>query len=189
LNKAAQATSHSLAAQMQADSARFRQEALEYPADLSLWTKLYTVSQIMLSAVQQERVPSALEEICSNLLGCEQLAIVEISRATGKVHFVQSQHLSPEMRMTVAEQGRLLESHIQREALQVISDKSDEASVKLSQLRITALVPLWLDEESSGAILLFELLPQRSGYDIEDREVLRLLSTHAGRCLRSKTRG
>jgi len=174
---------------MEADSSRFRQQALECPADLSLWTKLYTVSQIMLSAMHQDRVLTALEEICSNLLGCEQLAIIDISRPTGRVQFLKSQQLSTEMRMAVAAQGRLLESQIQPGKLQVTSDKSHEESVKLSQLRITALVPLWLDEQSSGAMLLFDLLPQRSGYDTEEREILRLLSTHAGPCLRSNGRG
>lgn len=174
---------------MQADSARFRQQAVECPTDLSLWTKLYTVSEIMLSAMRQGRVPSALEEICSNLLGCEQLAIIDIKSATGRVQFLTSQQLSPAMRTAVAEQGHFLESQIQRGILQVIPDKSDEESGKLSDLRITALVPLWLDQESSGCLLLFTLLPQRSGYDIEDREILRLLATHAGPCLRSERRG
>ena len=189
MNKAAQATGHSLLALMEADSARFRQQAAECPADLGLWTKLYTVSQIMLSAMQQSRVSSALEEICSNLLGCEQLAIIDISRRTGRIQFLKSQQLSSEKLMAVAEQGPVLESQIQRGTLQVISDKRDEESGKFSQLGITALVPLWLDDESSGCLLLFSLLPQRSGYDIEDREVLRLLATHAGPCLRSEKRG
>jgi hypothetical protein len=174
---------------MEANSTRFRQQAVECPTDLSLWTKLYTVTQVMLSAMQQGRVSSALEEICANLLGCEQLAIIDISRPTAEVQFLKSQQLSSEMRTAVAEQGRLLESQIQRGTLQVISDKRDEESGKLSQLGITALVPLWLDEVSSGCMLLFSLLPQRSGYDLEDREVLGLLATHAGPCLRSERRG
>src|SRR5215475_6102408 len=110
---------------MEADSARFRQQAVECPTDLSLWTKLYTVSQIMLSAMHQNRVPSALEEICSNLLGCEQLAIIDISRATGQVQFLKGEQLSSEMRKAVAEHGRLLESQIRRGTLQVTSDKND----------------------------------------------------------------
>lgn len=174
---------------MEADSARFRRQAVERPDDLSLWTKLFTVSQIMLSAIREDNVLSALEEICSNLLGCEQLAIVEISHDTGLVHFRKTQQLSSEMRIALTDQGRFLESQIQQGEIQYRSDENDDNPARLSQLWINALVPLWLDRESSGALLLFELLPQRSGFDTEDREVLRLLSANAGPCLRSKMRG
>lgn len=189
LTKPIQSNCTALLAGMEADTARFRRQAVECPENLSLWTKLFTVSQIMLSAIREDKVPSALEEICSNLLGCEQLAIVEISHGTGLVHFRKAQQLSSEVRMALADYGRFLESQIQQGEIQYISDENDDKAAKLSQLRINALVPLWLDRESSGALLLFELLPQRSGFDTEDREVLRLLSTNAGPCLRSKMRG
>jgi len=189
LNKPLQSNCTALLAGMEADSARFSRQAVESPDDLSLWTKLFTVSQIMLSAIREDKVPSALEEICSNLLGCERLAIVEISHGTGLVQFRRAPQVSSEMRLALADQGRFLESQIQPGDIRYISDEIDDNAAKLSQLRIHALVPLWLDRESSGALLLFELLPQRSGFDTEDREVLRLLSTNAGPCLRSKLRG
>jgi len=174
---------------MEADSARFRRQAVECPEDLSLWTKLYTVSQIMLAAMQEDRVGPALAEICSNLLGCEQFAIVEISEPAGRVKFLQAQDLSSELCVAVVSQAELLQSQIRCGTPQIPSDRTDQDAANLSELEVSALVPLWSEEESSGAILLFQLLPQRSGFDTEDREVLRLLSAYAGPCLRKETRG
>jgi hypothetical protein len=36
---------------------------------------------------------------------------------------------------------------------------------------------------TKGAIVFFDLLPQRMGLDGADRELLKLLSDYAGRCL------
>ena len=187
LNNVAQLSCRSLVETMEADCARFRRQAIECPNDLSLWTKLHTVSQIMLSAMREAKVSSALAEICSNLLACEQVAIVEISRATAEVHFCEAQRLSSEMRAAIANQGRMLESQIELGKTRITLDKSSKELLGLSRLGISALVPLWSEQRSSGAMLLFQLLPQRSEFDTEDREILQFLSTHAGPCLRSKS--
>jgi GAF domain-containing protein len=93
------------------------------------------------------------------------------------------------MSLAVAECGRILELEIERATPQIISDRSDKERAGLSRLGISAVVPLWLDGPSIGAILTFQLLPQRSAFDSEDRAVLRLLSAYAGRCLRSRSCG
>lgn len=189
MNNAAQFSIHSLAAAMEAESARFRSQAIECPNDISLWTKLQTVSQIMLAAMREGRVPSALEEICSNLLACEQFAIVEIARATGRVQFRKAHCVPSEMSAAIAERGKLLESQIGLSTPRITTDKSDKSPEELSRMGISVLVPLWSDETSSAAMLLFQLLPQHSGFDTEQREILQFLSTHAGPCLRSPIRG
>ena len=47
LTKPIQSNCTALLAGMEADTARFRRRAVECPENLSLWTKLFTVSQIM----------------------------------------------------------------------------------------------------------------------------------------------
>jgi hypothetical protein len=189
LNSRGQSTFGAVAAMMEADSAQFQRQAFECPNDLSVWTKLYAASETMLSAMRENKVASALVELCSNLLGCEELAIVDISRADAKVRFLLAEGLSPTTRSGVAESGKTLESQIQPGIPWIPSDKSDHKTPQLESLGVNALIPLWSDTESSGAILLFQLLPQRSGFDIEDRHILQFLATHAGQCLRSRDRG
>ena len=171
---------------IEADSVQFHRHAVEFSDDLSVWTKLYAVSQTMLSAIHENKVFSAVGEICSNLLGCEEVAIVDISRANGRVRFLAAEGISSSTRKSVAESGRTLDSQIQPGSLRIVSDNDDQRSAQLAHLGVSALVPLWSDEESSGAILLFKLLPQHSGFDTEDRRVLQFLSTRIGQCVRSR---
>lgn len=171
---------------LEAGSAEFLKQSLERTPNLGAWTKLYAASQTLLSAMREERVITALVEICSNLLGCDHLAIVEIERQTATVHFLGEKGLSSERREALVRNDCILEPRIMPGSAWVPSDHGQRDS-SLASLGIGALVPLWRDQRSSGAMLLFELLPRRSGLDAEDREVLQLLSVYAGPCLRSET--
>jgi hypothetical protein len=50
----------------------------------------------------------------------------------------------------------------------------------LCEFRISAIVPLWFDNRSSVALVLFQLLPERKAFDDEDRIILQLLSSYTG---------
>ncbi len=189
LNKGLQSGSRPLTDVMEESSTEFRRLATQFPSDLSVWTKLYTANQTMLSAMGQARAISALVEICSNLLGCEELAIVEVDHATGKVQFLVSEGLASHQGDTIAQAARQLESRIDPGSPHIPSDEDGKVDFGLGKLGISAVIPLWKDAESSGALVLLQLLPQRSGFDAEDREVLQLLSIYAGPCLRSQSRG
>jgi hypothetical protein len=180
--------SRSLTELMERGSTEYRRQSIECPADLSVWTKLYAANQTMLSAMGQQRVSAALVEICSNLLGCEELAIIEIDRATGNVHFLTAEGLPKGKKEIITNAARQLELRISPGSPQVLLDTEDESESDLGSSGISAIVPLWADDRSSGALTLFQLLPQRSGFDGEDREVLQLLSIYAGPCLRSQKR-
>jgi len=189
LNKGLQSGSRPLTDAMEEGSTEFRRLAIQFPSNLSVWTKLYAANQTMLLAMGHQRVISALVEICSNLLGCEELTILEIDHTTGKVQFLASEGLSSQQIDTIAQTARQFKSRIDPGSPHITSDEDGKADSGLGQLGISAMVPLWKDAESSGALVLFQLLPQRSGFDAEDREVLQLLSTYAGPCLRSQNRG
>ena len=188
MKKDAQSSSRPVAEVMEAESAEFRRRAIACPSNLSVWTKLYAANQTMLSAMREQRVSPALIEICSNLLGCEELAIIEIERTTGAVHFLAEEGLPAERRETLIRNARSLEPRIEPGNAE-IAPAEGKNPASLVSMGISALVPLWADERSSGAMVLFQLLPQRNGFDTEDREVLQLLSIYAGPCLRSQRRG
>jgi len=173
---------------MEASSAEFLKRAAACPSDLSVWTKLYAASQTMLSAVRTQRVVPALTEICANLVGCEELAIVEIERGSNGVHFLSAEGLTPAHREVLIQNARQLESQIDPGNVRILVAEEGDPD-NLGSLGISALVPLWKDERSSCAMLLFQLLPQRNGFDAEDREILQLLTIYAGPCLRSQKRG
>ena len=169
------------------DAEGFLRQSLESTPNSGAWLKLYTASQTLLSAMQQDRVAAALVEISSNLLGCEEVAIVEIGGDPTTIHFLGEEGLSPEDRQGLIQNGRFLGPMITPGECWIPWDQERSYSPLIPR-RINALIPLWNDERSSGAMLLFELLPQRNGFDAEDREVLQLLALYAGPCLRSRTR-
>jgi len=185
VSSAAQPAPSLVRAAMEAKSVEFRRNASTSVSDMSVWTKLYAANQVLLSAVSDARVSSALIEICSNLLGCEEVAIVEIDRATQAVHFLGEEGLSSEKRKALSQNVSLLLSRIGAANIAITAEGKKDSS-GLAPLDISALVPLWVDVRSSAALVLFQLLPQRTGFDAEDLEVLQLLSVYAGPCLRSR---
>lgn len=183
--KQSHSVSRPVADVLESRSAEFLKQSIEHIPDVSAWTKLYAASQTLLSAVRDGRVPAALIEICSNLLACEQLAVVEIERQARVVRLLAEESLSLERRGVLIQSGRFLEPWIMPGTAWIPSDfgQGDEC---LAPLGISAVVPLWKDERSSGAMVLFQLLPQRNGFDEEDRQILRLLSFYAGPCWRNQ---
>jgi chemotaxis protein CheD len=183
LNSQAQMNPGAVAEALEAGSAEFLKQSLERTANRGTCTKLYAASQTLLAAMRDERVIPALIEVCSNLLGCEQLAIVEIEHQTGTVHFLGEEGLSPEKRAALIRKEGILEARITTGRAWVPA-KNGEGDSAFVPLGISALVPLWGDQRSMAAMVLFQLLPQRKGFDSEDLEVLQFLSLYAGPCLR-----
>ncbi len=188
MHKHAHPSPKAVAQVLETGAARFLQQSLEGTRHLGAWTKLYAVSQTLLSALREARVFGALVEICSNLLACEQLAMIEIESATRVVHILGEEGLPPERCETLLQNARFLEPRITPGTAWIPLDGKKGNSI-LAPLGITALVPLWRDEQSSGALVFFQLLPQHSGFDAEDRQILEFLSLYAGPCLRSQVHG
>jgi hypothetical protein len=166
----------------------FRRQLTNSPADLSVWAKLYAAQQTMLSAMAEDRMSAALFEICANLLGCEQVAIVRIERVTGANQLLHQVGLSLEQRVILVQNTALLDSRIAPGAPDIPSEDREPLD-SLRALGISALVPLWADERSSGALVLFQLSPHHNTFDAEDRELLQLLSIYAGPCMAATVDG
>jgi hypothetical protein len=172
---------------MEDAAAGFLEQSLKRTPHAGAWAKLYAASQTLLSAMPEARVAPALFEICATLLGCEEVALVEIKGDPAAIVFLVEEQLSADNRRALIQNGRFLQPMISPGEVWIPWDK-ERCYSSLIPRRISALVPLWRDEQSGAALLLFDLLPQRSGFDAEDREVLQLLALYAGPCLRSQSR-
>jgi hypothetical protein len=142
---------------------------------------------VLLAATQGKRVVPALIEICSNLLACEELAIVEVKRDTRSVDVLGEENLSSGQRTILTGNPNAIEKWI-APGSPAYPGPLNAGAGGHSPLSVSAVVPLWRDENSSAAIILLGLLPQRTEFDTEDREVLQFLSVHAGPCLQSELR-
>ena len=180
-------SSSSVAKTLEKCSADYLRQAEEATPSLSTSTKLYAASRVLLAANEEKRVVPALVEICSNLLACEELAIVEVKGRTREIQFLGEENLLPDQRTILMGNAETIEKWITPGNPFFPRHARGEARVHFP-LSVSAVVPLWRDEHSSAAIVLLRLLPQRTEFDKEDRKVLQFLSLYAGPCLRSELR-
>lgn len=175
----------SLQRDLQDLSSKFLQQSSELPLthkeQLALG-KLYAGAMRLHQAVKEGTVPEAIVEIGSNLMGCEQMALLLIREQWNHIAFINSVGLDLKrleaVRMNA--KGIIEEAPADHVYIQSEAKKPD---VFLSSLGVTAYVPFWLDSATKGAIVFFDLLPQRDGLDSGDRELLKLLCAYAGPCL------
>ena len=144
--------------------------------------KLYAGAKRLHQAVKEGAVADAIVEIGSNLMGCEQMALLIMREQWDHITFLNSVGLDLKrieaMRMNakgIIEEAPADDIYIKGEA--------KNPDLFLSSLGVTAYVPFWMDHTTKGAIVFFDLLPQRNGLDSGDRELLKLLCAYAGPCL------
>jgi len=168
-------------------SAQYLQEFGETSLDdgkLVTIAKLYAGAKRLHEAVKEGAVADAIVEIGSNLIGCEQMALVVARGERNKVAFIGAAGLNQGQLHSMDRNARTIIEEARTDAIYMSGD-GEEPDPFLSSLGITAFVPFSLDFTTKGAIVLFDLLPQREGLDSSDRELLKLLCAYAGPCLSS----
>lgn len=145
-------------------------------------SKLYAGAKRLHQAVLQGDVAEAIVEIGSNLVGCEQMALVVARGKRKDIAFIGSVGLNAKQLAAVRVKARAILEEASTDVVYLTAD-GEKPDPLLSSLGITAFVPFWLDYTTKAAIVFFDLLPQRNGLDAADRELLTLLSAYAGPCL------
>jgi len=146
----------------------------------TIWSRLYAVTQRLKLAVLSggaESIADAVVEIGSNLLGCEEMAVVSLQSMGHPPTIISSVGLTAVSRQTLKNSGSGIAKEIRRGQVRIV-DKRVPGDEFLASVGITALVPLAQGHIAEGAILFFSLLPQRQGFDSRDREILGLLAAY-----------
>ncbi len=165
-------------------SLRYMRQLVEIPLnhkDQAVRTKLYAAAKALQQAVREGMVADAIFEIGSNLIGCEQMALLVRCEQQGRVAFAGSVGVNPKQLKAIRRDAKRILEEAPAGSIYIKTGVEDR--VFLSSLGITALIPFRLDSATKGAIILFDLLPQRNGLDSGDRELLNLLCAYAGPCL------
>lgn len=140
--------------------------------------KLYAASERLKQAIRNSDVPNALLEIGSNLMGCEQMALVAMQKNSA-ISLLTSFGLSQSQQETLISNSDRIAAAIKCGKIAVADTDSDHNQLWL-ELGITAFVPVWYRGRPSGAILFYKLLPQRDSFDSSDRKLLQMLSIFSG---------
>jgi hypothetical protein len=165
-------------------SLRYMRQSVELPLnhkDQAVRAKLYAAAKALQQAVREGMVADAIFEIGSNLIGCEQMALLVTCEQQDRVAFAGSVGVNPKQLEAIRRDARRILEEVPAASIYIKTGVEDR--VFLSSLGITALIPFRLDSATKGAIILFDLLPQRNGLDSGDRELLNLLCAYAGPCL------
>lgn len=146
----------------------------------TIWSRLYAVTQRLKLAVLaggQDSIADAVIEIGSNMMGCEEMAVLELDTEFGDLSILTSVGLSVLQRQTLKSQAKKISAEINRGQVRIV-DRRVPSDEFLASIGVTALVPLTQAQSTEGAIVFFSLLPQRKGFDSRDRELLGLLAAY-----------
>jgi hypothetical protein len=159
-------------------------ESLELPLNHEKQTvlaRLYSAANTLHQAVREGVVENAIFEICSNLIGCEQVALLVMPRQQDSIGFIGSAEFDPIQLDTLRRDAKRILEEAPADSIFVATAGKDRSF--LSSLGISARIPFWLDSATKCAIVFFDLLPQRNGLDARDLELLNLLRAYTGPCL------
>lgn len=130
----------------------------------------------------QKDACEAIREIVSNLLGCEEMALFQLDRNHWQFSMIWSFgidqsafHLAGMIRKSAFRDVINGEPYIDEEPV-------NEETVSRGS-KVSAFVPIRFKGQTTGALALLRLLPQKAKVDELDRELLAVLSTEAGQPL------
>ena len=139
---------------------------------------LYVASYQLHGTLDRDRIIEAIKEIVINLIGSEELGIFEVR--DGRLELAGSFGIDelgwaavPFGQGVVGICGQTGERFLVGDVLQPTGREE----------KLTACIPLKLDEHVVGAIAIFTLLPQKPGLEPVDLELFELLASHAASAL------
>lgn len=165
-------------------SLQYMRQSVELPLNhekQTILVRLYSATNTLHQAVREGIVENAIFEIGSNLIGCEQVALLVMSKRQDQIDFVGSAEFNPKQVDTLRRNAKRIIEEAPSDSIFVETAGKDRSF--LSSLGISARIRFWLDSATKGAIVFFGLLPQRNGLDARDHELLKLLCTYTGPCL------
>jgi GAF domain len=166
---------------MSFDALRLRARQLSLREQLErhhfLLERLQATSTRLIQAVEQGHVFEAIGEIIGNLIGTEEAAIFLYCAAQQALSPVWSTGVSEEILRQFA-LGVGLVGRAAHEGASQFRHRQPAAPLLPCEENLTACVPLKLDREVIGVIVILGLLPHKNRLDWVDFELLKLLETY-----------
>ena len=125
----------------------------------------------------QEDAIEAVREIVANFLGSEEMALFDFRSDEARTLWSFGAH---------AEKCNPLEHLGEKELESIVRGECRVENINghsTSAKKLRALVPLRLKDHTVGVLAILQLLPQKSGFDEADMDLLQLLSDEAGKAL------
>lgn len=152
---------------------------------------LYVATDRLHASLDRGEVLAAIQEIITNLIGCEELAVFEVDASGSALALATSMGIDAERFASVplgeGPIGRVASTGTPHFALGAAkSSRRDKPSSDVAgdeAMGLSACVPLMRGEVVTGAIAIFRLLAHKSALTEMDRELLSALIPHAALAL------
>jgi nitrate/nitrite-specific signal transduction histidine kinase len=162
------------------ENRRFVSRYMEVEQENSNLANLYVASYRLHGTLDRREVLDVIQEIVTNLIGCEEIAIFETDPDGAAVTLVHSCGIDPRAHDKVCLGEGLIGQTVASGETYVAAVDGAPAPAEAG---LTACIPLKLGDRVTGAIALFRLLPQKAELGALDRELFELLGTHAATAL------
>lgn len=143
-----------------------------------MWVRLYSATERLKQAVCRNNVAQTILEIGSDLMGCDEMAILELHGGSA-VSLLAGSGMTAGREQALATNAGAIASAIGTRQISIANAHTPYDQL-WSELETTAFVPVWHENRPRGGIIFYRLLPQRNDIDLADRELLRLLSMFSG---------
>jgi len=152
---------------------------------------LYVATDRLHASLDRGEVLVAIQEIITNLIGCEELAVFEVDASGSALKLAVSMGIDEERFAFIAfgegPIGQVASTGTPYFATspgkKAKRGKPAGSSAEAEALGLTACVPLMRGQVVSGAIAIFRLLAHKSALTEMDRELLSVLIPHAALAL------
>ncbi len=174
-------------AAIETESLRFNERYAEIEKQNNDLANLYVASYRLHSTLDRQEVISVIEEIIINLIGSEELAILEQKSestwSTVGAFGVDAERLEQLVNEIEAGRGAISKAITAGERFVASGENQDDLAAP--EAGLTACVPLILDGQVTGVIAVFRLLGQKQGLEDIDLQLFDLLASHAATALYS----
>ena len=163
------------------DVLRFRAQQLSLRERLErqhfLLERLNAASARLLQAIELGDVYEAIGEIIGNLIGCEEAAIFQHHSTEQTLFLVWSTGVEKETLQQFG-LGAGLVGRATHEGTSQFRERQTGTPLLPHESNLTACIPLKLDREVIGVIVILGLLPQKNGLEWADFELFKYLEIY-----------
>jgi hypothetical protein len=166
--------------QTQAEGLRYSESYLDIERQNANLANLYVASYRLHGTLDREELYVAIQEILSNLIGCEEAGLFEVEAEAGKLKLIASFGIErePWLELPLGE-GIVGQTAVTGEIFMGPSGPGRSAREE----HLTVSLPVTLDGRVMAVIALFRLLSHKAELTDIDRELLDLLANQAGTAL------
>lgn len=142
---------------------------------------LYVASYRLHSTLDREEVLATIQEIIANLIGSEEITILELDEEGNALSLVACFGVERQRYERIPLGTGIIGKAASTGETFVAESRSGSGDP--DEPTLTACIPLAVDGKVTGAIAIFRLLPQKNGFEDLDRELFDLLATQSATAL------